>query len=133
LGAAREIMTELGFGHIPTFGLAKEEEHLFTEGNPDPIILPRGSKALYLIQRIRDEAHRFALTYHRNLRTKRNLRSVLEDIPGIGSKRKQALYKHFGSLAKIRAASVEELAAAPGMTKTAAREVWEFFQSELES
>ncbi len=133
LGAAREIMKELGFGHIPTFGLAKEEEHLFTEGNPDPIILPRGSKPLYLIQRIRDEAHRFALTYHRNLRTKRNLRSVLEDIPGIGSKRKQALYKHFGSLAKIRAASVEELAAAPGMTKTAAREVWEFFQSELES
>jgi excinuclease ABC subunit C len=131
LGAAREIMLELGFDDIPTYGLAKQEEHLFTEGQADPIILPRSSKALYLIQRLRDEAHRFALAYHRNLRSKRNLHSLLEDIPGIGSKRKQALYKHFGALAKIRTASVEQLTNAPGMTKKAAQEVWEFFQSEL--
>lgn len=130
LSAAREVMHSLGFSGVPTFGLAKEEELLFTEGRSEPIILPRGSKALYLVQRIRDEAHRFALEYHRSLRGKRNLHSVLEDIPGIGSKRKQALYKHFGSLAKIRNASPEELAAVPGMTMTSAREVWEFFQSE---
>ncbi|MDA8226985.1 MAG: excinuclease ABC subunit UvrC [Desulfitobacterium hafniense] len=128
LNAARAVMKELGFGDIPTYGLAKEFEHLFGEGNPDPIILPRNSKALYLVQRIRDEAHRFAITYHRKLRDKRNLRSVLEDIPGVGSKRKQALLKHFGSLAKIKKASLEELAGAPGMNKGVAQEVWEFFQ-----
>lgn len=128
LGAARHAMTSLGFGDIPTYGLAKQEEHLFTEGNKDPIILPRNSKALYLIQRIRDEAHRFALAYHRKLRTKRNLKSVLEEVPGIGSKRKQALYKHFGSLAKIRKASIEELAGVEGMTKGVAQELWEYLQ-----
>ncbi len=130
LGVAREIMYQLGVAQIPTFGLAKAEEQLFTEGNPEPIILPRNSKALYLVQRIRDEAHRFALAYHRKLRSQRNLHSVLEDIQGIGSKRKQALYKHFGSLTKIRQASVKELTAVPGMNKAAAREVWDFFQAE---
>ncbi|HEX3031822.1 MAG TPA: excinuclease ABC subunit UvrC [Bacillota bacterium] len=132
LSSAREAMRAQGCSHIPTFGLAKEEELLFTEGNPDPIVLPRGSKALYLLQRLRDEAHRFAITYHRNLRGKRNLHSVLEDIPGIGSKRKQALYKHFGSLTKIRSATQEELNQVKGMTTAAAREVWEFFQAERE-
>ncbi|MHB8170254.1 MAG: excinuclease ABC subunit UvrC [Thermincolia bacterium] len=130
LNAARAVMKELGFAHIPTYGLAKEFEHLFREGNPEPIILPRNSKALYLVQRIRDEAHRFAITYHRKLRDKRNLKSVLEDIPGVGSKRKQALLKHFGSLAKIKKASLEELAGAPGMNKAVAQEIWEFFQRE---
>jgi len=131
LNAARAVMKELGFEAIPTYGLAKEFEHLFREGQPDPIILPRNSKALYLIQRIRDEAHRFAITYHRKLRDKRNLRSVLDDIPGVGSKRKQALLKHFGSLAKIKKASLDELADAPGMNRTVAQEVWEFFQGQV--
>lgn len=128
LGAARRVMEELGFGHIPTFGLAKEEEWLFAPHRSEPIILPRQSQGLYLLQRIRDEAHRFALTYHRKLRTQRNLRSLLEEVPGIGSKRKQALYKHFGSLAKIRAASIEELAAVPGMNQQVAQALWEWLR-----
>ncbi|GAW29782.1 excinuclease ABC subunit C [Carboxydocella sp. ULO1] len=128
LAAARRVMEELGFGHIPTFGLAKEEEWLFAPHQSEPIILPRQSQGLYLLQRIRDEAHRFALTYHRKLRTQRNLRSVLEEVPGIGSKRKQALYKHFGSLAKIRAATVEELAAVPGMNQQVAQALWEWLR-----
>lgn len=131
LNAARSVMKELGFGHIPTYGLAKEFEHLFREGDPNPIILPRNSKALYLVQRIRDEAHRFAITYHRKLRDKRNLRSILEEVPGVGSKRKQALLKHFGSLAKIKKAALHELADAPGMNQKVAQEVWEFFQEQL--
>lgn len=71
---------------IATYGLAKEQEHLFGEDSPEPVILPRNSESLYLVQRIRDEAHRFAITYHRKLRGKRSLKSVLDDIPGIGAK-----------------------------------------------
>jgi excinuclease ABC subunit C len=123
LNAAREVMQELGVDHLPTVGLAKEREEVFAPGKSEPLPLPRNSQGLYLLQRIRDEAHRFAVTYHRGLREKRGLASTLEEIPGIGPKRRQALLKHFGSLDAIRAATVEELAAVPGMTRQAAERV----------
>ena len=111
-------------------GLAKEFEHIFREGETDPVILPRHSQALYLVQRIRNEAHRFAITYHRRLRSKRNMVSVLDHIGGIGAKRRQALWTHFGSIAKIKAADVEELAAVKGMNRTTAEAVVRFFKNE---
>ncbi len=133
LSAAMEVLHELNLD-IPTIGLAKEEgshtkmntaEQIFIPNSPDPIILPRTSQALYLLQRIRDEAHRFSITYHRQLRSDRTFKSVLDDIPGIGPKRKQALMKHFGSIRAISAASIDELAALDGMTRDAAKKVKE--------
>lgn len=127
LSSALEVIRGVGLSDIPVIGLAKEFEHIFRENISEPLILPRHSEALRLIQQIRDEAHRFAVTYHRKLRAKRNLVSVLDHIKGIGAKRRQALWKHFGALEKMRAASVEDLAAAPGMNVTAATAVWQLF------
>lgn len=124
---AREALKELGLESIFTIGLAKEFEHIFVEGKEEPIVLPEDSEALYLVQRVRDEAHRFAITFHRSLRSKRNLKSALDDIPGIGKARRLALFKTFGSLEGIRQASVEELAGAPGMNKKAAQAVYDHF------
>src|SRR5947199_491702 len=106
LSAAMEVIQDLHLD-IPTVALAKENEEIFIPGSPDPIILPRSSQALYLVQRIRDEAHRFGLTYHRSLRGRKAIRSVLDEVPGIGPKRKAALLKRFGSVKGIRAASAE--------------------------
>ena len=133
LSSALEIIRHAaGHKDVPVVGLAKQFELVFTEGNPDPVELPRRSQALYLIQRIRDEAHRFAITFHRKLRGKRNLVSVLDHIVGIGPKRRQSLRIHFGSLEKIKEASVEELAAAPGMNRTSAEAVRHFFDAQQE-
>lgn len=133
LSSALEIIRNVaGHMHVPVVGLAKQFELVFTEGDPEPVVLPRHSQALYLIQRIRDEAHRFAITYHRKLRGKRNLVSVLDHIVGIGPKRRQALWSHFGSINKIKAATVEELAMAPGMNKPAAEAVYNFFAAQAE-
>src|SRR5690606_8201445 len=120
LSAALEVLRAFNLDHIPTFGLAEKQEHLFAPGRKEPIVLPADSPALHLLQRIRDEAHRFAVSYHRKLRS-RGIRSLLDDIPGIGRKRRNALLKHFGSIDAIRAASVEELAAVPGMNMKVAR------------
>jgi len=125
LSAAMEVMQELRL-EIPTVGLAKENEEIFTPGSPEPIILPRSSQGLYMVQRIRDEAHRFGITYHRKLRSDRTFKSVLDEIPGIGPKRKQALMKHFGSVRAMSAASIEDLAALDGMTRDAAAKVKEY-------
>ncbi len=125
LSAAMEVLQELHID-IPAVGLAKENEEIFTPGSPDPIILPRSSQGLYMVQRIRDEAHRFGITYHRKLRSDRTFKSVLDEIPGIGPKRKQALMKHFGSVRAMSAASVEDLAALDGMTRDAAKKVKEY-------
>jgi excinuclease ABC subunit C len=125
LSAAMEVLQELHID-IPTVGLAKENEELFIPGSPDPVILPRSSQGLYLVQRVRDEAHRFGITYHRKLRSDRTFKSVLDEIPGIGPKRKQALMKHFGSVRAISAASLEELADLDGMTRDAAEKVKEY-------
>ena len=131
LSSALEIIRGAG-GHkdVPVVGLAKQFELVFKEGESEPVVLPRHSQALYLIERIRDEAHRFAITYHRKLRGKRNLVSVLDHIVGIGPKRRQALRSHFGTIARIREASVEELQQAPGMNRPAAEAVYHFFQAQ---
>jgi excinuclease ABC subunit C len=125
LSAAMEVLQELHID-IPTIGLAKENEEIFIPGSPDPIILPRSSQGLYMIQRIRDEAHRFGITYHRKLRSDRAFKSVLDEIPGIGPKRKQALMKRYGSVRAISAASIDDLAALNGMTRDAAEKVKEY-------
>lgn len=108
LGRAVKVLDELDLD-IPAIGLAKKMEEVYLPGKPEPIQIPRDAEALYLLQQIRDEAHRFAITYHRQLRSKSMVDSVLDEIPGVGPKRKRDLLKSFGSLKKIRAASVEEL------------------------
>ncbi len=125
LSAAMEVLQELHID-IPTIGLAKENEEIFVPGSPDPIILPRSSQGLYMVQRIRDEAHRFGITYHRKLRSDRTFKSVLDEIPGIGPKRKQALMKHYGSVRAISAASIDDLATLNGMNRDAAEKVKEY-------
>jgi len=131
LSSALEIIR--GAGHlVPVVGLAKQFEYIFTEGESDPVILPRHSQALYLVQRIRDEAHRFAITYHRKLRSKRNLVSVLDHIVGIGPKRRKLLLDHFGSVDKIKTATVEAMAQISGMNLPSAQAVYNFFASRNE-
>jgi len=120
LGAALGAMADAGVDHVPVVALAKREEEIFAPGNDAPCILAPGSAALHLVQRIRDEAHRVAVSYHRTVRRRESTRSVLEDIPGIGPKRRQALLKAFGSIEGVRQASVDELAAVPGMTRPVA-------------
>ena len=133
LGAAREIMKELGFGHIPTIGLAKQFELVYMEDREEPIVLPPRSRPLFLLQRIRDEAHRFAITYHRNLRSSAALRSQLEQVPGIGILRTKALLKAFSSFEHMSVATLEELADVPGMNARAAEEVFRFLhQNEIQ-
>ncbi|HEY8415851.1 MAG TPA: helix-hairpin-helix domain-containing protein, partial [Thermaerobacter sp.] len=100
---------------------------VFAPGRPDPIVIPRDSPALHLLQRIRDEAHRFALSYHRKLRQRATLHSVLEEVPGIGPRRRKALLEAFGSLDAIARATEDELAAVPGMTRKAAEAVYRAF------
>ena len=114
LSAAVGVMDELGITDVPLSGLAKRFEELYLPGRSAPIVLPRRSQALYLVQRIRDEAHRFAITYHRDVRGKRALHSELDDVEGIGPGRKKALLKRFGSVRRIREATVDEVAATPG-------------------
>lgn len=132
LSSALEIIRGAGHADVPVVGLAKQFELVFREGESDPVVLPRHSQALYLIERIRDEAHRFAITYHRKLRGKRNLVSILDHIVGIGPARRKALWSAFGSLAKIKGASVEELAAVSGMNRPAAEAVYHFFAAQRE-
>lgn len=126
---ARKAMVEEGYSEIPTYAIAEKEDWLITQNHRDPIILPRSSKALYLLQRIRDEAHRFAITYHRSLRGKRNLASILNDIPGVGENRKQNLLKHFGSFKKVQKASVEELLEVPGINRKVAQNIYDYLRS----
>nr|WP_091351522.1 excinuclease ABC subunit UvrC [Anaerobranca gottschalkii] len=128
LSAARKVMEETGFGHIKTIGLAKREEEIFLPNRSEGIILPRNSKGLYLLQRIRDEAHRFALTYHRKLRTKNTLTSELDKIPGIGATRKKILLQTFGSVEEISTKDVGEIAAVKGIPWKVAEEVYKHFR-----
>ncbi|MGZ8563040.1 MAG: excinuclease ABC subunit UvrC [Candidatus Limnocylindria bacterium] len=117
LSAAVGVLRDLDLGEVPITGLAKRFEELYLPGRPDPIVLPRNSQGLYLVQRIRDEAHRFAITYHRSVRSRRALASVFDEVEGIGPVRKKALLKRFGSVRRIREASVEELAETPGIPR----------------
>lgn len=126
LAYARGAMRDLEVEHIRTFGLAKEEELLCEEGREDWIRLPRGSQGLYLLQRIRDEAHRFAITYHRSLHRKAATKSRLEEIPGIGPVRRKALLKELGSIKRIRESTAEQLAEVQGMNLELAEKVLDF-------
>jgi excinuclease ABC subunit C len=117
LGAAQEVFLELGIEElVPLCSLAKQEEEVFLPHMPEPVILPRTSQALYLVQRIRDEAHRFAITYHRLRRSKAATRSALDEVPGVGPKRKRALIRRFGSVAGVRAASAADIAQVEGFS-----------------
>ena len=125
LNAALATLRELGLNSIPTVGLAKEQELIFVPDDPDPVYLPRNSQSLYLVQRIRDEAHRFAITYHRQRRASQAVRSGLDAVTGVGPKKKKGLVRHFGSVAAIRNASVEEIAAVPGINRKLAQTIRE--------
>jgi len=127
LNAAVEIISGLDES-VEAVGLAKRNEELYRPGESEPVILPRTSKGLRLLQRIRDESHRFAVTYHRGLRNKEMKLSVLSKIPGIGPKRRKALIQKLGSVEKIKNASVEDLLEVPGMSRTAAEAIQEFFR-----
>jgi excinuclease ABC subunit C len=113
--AAARALAELGIDDVAVCGLAKRLEEVWRPGEEYPIILPRSSEGLYLLQRVRDEAHRFAIAYHRQKRGKAATSSALDDVPGLGPARRQALIKAFGSVRKLTAASVEEIAAVPGI------------------
>ena len=122
LSACTRVLEDLGL-HIPHIGLAKRLEEVYFPHRPDPLRIPRGSEALFVLQHIRDEAHRFAITYHRQRRERRALSSPLDEIPGVGPSRKRALMKRFGSLTKIRQAQPFELAATPGVGPRLADEI----------
>ncbi|WP_344048777.1 excinuclease ABC subunit UvrC [Nocardioides panacihumi] len=120
VAAAVRALDELGIDDVPVCGLAKRLEEVWLPGQADPVILPRSSEGLYLLQRVRDEAHRFAITHHRSRRSKSMVESMLDDVAGLGEVRRKTLLKHFGSLRKLRAATVEEIGAVPGIGPTTA-------------
>jgi excinuclease ABC subunit C len=121
--AARGVLDELGLHDMPVVGLAKEREEIFVPGLPTPIVLPATSQSLYLVQRMRDEAHRFAVTYHRKLRARSQTRSVLDELPGVGPARKRALLRVFGSTRQMRSATVDEIASVPGISRGLAEKI----------
>jgi excinuclease ABC subunit C len=122
---ARAVLDELGLHDMPVVGLAKEREELWLPGASSPIVLPATSQALFLMQRVRDEAHRFAITYHRQLRAKAQTRSVLDELPGVGPARKRALLRVFGSARQLKRATVDEIAAVPGISRNLAARIHE--------
>lgn len=115
VNAAQRVLDELGVNDVAVIGLAKRLEEVWVPAEPDPVILPRNSEGLYLLQRVRDEAHRFAISYHRSKRSRRMTASALDTVPGLGETRRKALVTHFGSLARIRQASIQEITAVPGI------------------
>ena len=125
VNAAKAVLDDLGVTDVAVIGLAKRLEEVWVPAEADPVILPRNSEGLYLLQRVRDEAHRFAIAYHRSKRSKRMTESALDSVRGLGETRRRALVAHFGSLAKLREASVEEITAVPGIGATTAAAVLE--------
>ncbi len=129
VAAAQRVLVELGLTDIALCGLAKRMEEVWLPDQEFPLILPRASEALYLLQRVRDEAHRFAITHHRGRRSAAMVESILDQVPGLGEVRRKALLKYFGSLKKLRAASVEELAQVPGIGERTAAAIVEALAS----
>ncbi|MDT5280844.1 MAG: excinuclease subunit, partial [Mycobacterium sp.] len=125
VNAAAAVLDELGVTDVAVIGLAKRLEEVWVPSEPDPIIMPRNSEGLYLLQRVRDEAHRFAIAYHRSKRSKRMTASALDSVRGLGEHRRKALVTHFGSLARLKQASVEEITAIPGIGVATATAVLE--------
>ncbi|WP_431032813.1 excinuclease ABC subunit UvrC [Streptomyces sp. P6-2-1] len=131
VAAAQRALDELGIDDVAICGLAKRLEEVWVPGEEDPVVLPRSSEGLYLLQRVRDEAHRFAITYQRSKRAKRFRAGPLDEVPGLGQARKQALLKHFGSVKKLRAATIEQICEVPGIgRKTAETILATFARSE---
>ena len=130
LNAARKQLWSLGLEEVPILGLAKKQEQIFVPGRRDPIVLDRHSPGLRLLQQLRDEAHRFALTYHQGLRRRRIRDSLLDEVPGLGPRRKQLLLERFGSVERLRAASLEELCQVPGIGPKLGRGLREFLQRQ---
>lgn len=130
LGMAVEVFGQLGINDVPLVGLAKKFEELYVPGRSEPIILPRKSTALHLLQYVRDESHRFAITFHRQLRSKAFTKSVLDEIPGVGKKRKQALLAHFENLDAIYDASYEEICEVDGINNKLAQVIYETLQND---
>ncbi len=133
VNAAQAVLDDLGVGDIAVIGLAKRLEEVWVPGEPDPLILPRNSEGLYLLQRVRDEAHRFAIAYHRSKRSKRMTASALDAVRGLGESRRKALVTHFGSLARLRQATVEEITAVPGIGAATAAAVLEALRGPTDS
>lgn len=123
VNAAAAVLEELGVTDVAVIGLAKRLEEVWVPSEPDPIIFPRNSEGLYLLQRVRDEAHRFAISYHRSKRSKRMTASALDSVRGLGEQRRKALVTHFGSVARLKEATVEEITAVPGIGVTTAKAV----------
>jgi len=123
VNAAAAVLADLEIADVTVVGLAKRLEEVWVPAEDDPVIFPRTSEALYLLQRLRDEAHRFAITYHRAKRSKSMIVSALDDIPGLGQTRRKALIRHFGSVAKVRRADIEELTAVPGIGRSTAEAI----------
>ena len=129
---AQRAMHELGF-HVPMMGLAKRNEEIVLPNSAQNIVLPKNSAELHLLQRIRDEAHRFAITYHRSLRQNHALRSRLDEIPGIGKKRRSALLREYPLPAQLEQATAEQLGAVPGMNKRSAQALWDALHSDQQT
>lgn len=125
VNAAQSVLDELGVGDVAVIGLAKRLEEVWVPGEPDPLIMPRNSEGLYLLQRVRDEAHRFAISYHRSKRSKRMTESALDTVRGLGAARRKALVTHFGSVARLRQATVAEISEVPGIGAATAAAVLE--------
>jgi len=125
LAAALEAVRASASPELPVVSLAKRMEEVYLPGSPDPVVIPRTSEALYLLQRVRDEAHRFAIGYHRKLRGRSMTRSVLDGIPGVGETRRRQLVRHFGSARKAAQASLEELEQVPGLGPQLAKVVYD--------
>ena len=126
LTSALEVLLHSGLNELSITSLAKENEELFVPESPEPIILPRDSQGLFLLQRLRDEAHRFAITFHRQLRSQKSLKSKIDDVPGIGPKKRKLLINHFGSMKNIQKSSIEEISSLPGINKSLAKTLLEF-------
>ncbi|MFC9438050.1 excinuclease ABC subunit UvrC [Nocardia sp. NPDC057030] len=128
VAAAAEVLDELGITDVAVIGLAKRLEEVWVPGESDPVIMPRNSEALFLLQRVRDEAHRFAITFHRSKRSRRMTASALDSVPGLGAARRTALVTHFGSVAKLKQATVEEITEVPGIGLATAKAVLDALQ-----
>jgi excinuclease ABC subunit C len=133
VNAAAAVLDQLGVSDVAVVGLAKRLEEVWVPAEPDPVIMPRNSEGLFLLQRVRDEAHRFAITYHRSKRSKRMTASALDSVRGLGEHRRKALVTHFGSVARLRQASVEEITAVPGIGIATAKAVLEALEVAADS
>jgi excinuclease ABC subunit C len=132
VAAAQRALDELGITDVALCGLAKRLEEVWRPGSSDPLILPRTSEGMYLLQRIRDEAHRFAITFHRSRRSKVMLESVLDDIPQMGRARRAALMERFGSVAALRKATLHELSQTPGIGEKIAEIIFQYLQHQAD-